>query len=120
MLVPPPPPPASRPCLGRSKGYNDGADVAHELIPQIAQWGAAAITLHGRTRQQRYSRQADWDYIERCAGVAAGVGLPLVGNGDIMSYQDWAQHMAGGDVTTCMLGRGALIKPWIFTGRLRH
>lgn len=48
--------------------------------------------------------------------MAAGVGLPLVGNGDIMSYQDWAQHMASGNVATCMLGRGALIKPWVFTG----
>ena len=101
---------------GGRKGYNDGADVAHEVIPQLAQWGAAAVTLHGRTRQQRYSRQADWSYIQRCGAVAQGAGLPLVGNGDIMSYQDWAGHMAGGAVTTCMIGRGALIKPWIFTG----
>ena len=100
----------------RRKGYHDGADVAHELIPAIASWGAAAITLHGRTRQQRYSRQADWPYIEACAKVAAGAGLPFVGNGDIMSYDDWAAHMACSNVTTCMIGRGALIKPWIFTG----
>ncbi|KAI8465075.1 MAG: putative tRNA-dihydrouridine synthase [Monoraphidium minutum] len=97
------------------KGYNDGADVAHDLIPQIASWGAAAVTLHGRTRQQRYSREADWEYIQRCAGVAAGTGLPLIGNGDVMSYEEWAAHLSTSGVTTCMLGRGPLIKPWVFT-----
>ena len=35
------------------KGYTDGADIAHELLPRLAEWGAAAATLHGRTRQQR-------------------------------------------------------------------
>ncbi len=90
--------------------------MAHDLIPQIASWGAAAVTLHGRTRQQRYSRQADWDYIRECGRVAAGAGVPLVGNGDVMSYQDWVQHMETDGVTTCMIARGALIKPWIFTG----
>jgi len=46
-----------------SKGYYDNADVAHDIIPQMPLWGAAAVTLHGRSRQQRYSRAADWDYI---------------------------------------------------------
>ena len=68
------------------------------------------MTLHGRTRQQRYSRQADWAYIQRCAEVAAVVGLPLVGNGDIMGHAEWQEHLAGGAVATCMIGRGALIK----------
>jgi tRNA-dihydrouridine synthase len=119
--LPPSPhfPPFNQP---RSKGYNDGADIAHELIPQVAAWGAAAVTLHGRTRQQRYSRAADWDYIARCAAAAEGVGIPLIGNGDVMSWDDWAAHMGGGGggggagVAACMIGRGALIKPWIFTG----
>jgi tRNA-dihydrouridine synthase 3 len=38
------------------KGYHDGQDIAHTLVPQAAGWGAAAVTLHGRTREQRYSR----------------------------------------------------------------
>ncbi|GBF87291.1 tRNA-dihydrouridine synthase [Raphidocelis subcapitata] len=97
------------------KGYNDGADIAHEMIPRIAEWGAAAVTLHGRTRQQRYSREADWEYIERCGAAAAAAGIPLVGNGDILAPPDWDTHMASGAVATCMIGRGALIKPWIFT-----
>ena len=122
MLVLPPHPrchlhPNAHPTCTHSKGYNDGADIAHELIPQIAEWGAAAVTLHGRTRQQRYSRAADWDYIQQCARAAGAAGLPLVGNGDVMSYQDWEAHMGvGSGVATCMIGRGALIKPWVFTG----
>jgi tRNA-dihydrouridine synthase 3 len=38
------------------QGYHDGQDIAHTLVPQAAGWGAAAITLHGRTREQRYSK----------------------------------------------------------------
>ncbi|KAF8055999.1 tRNA-dihydrouridine(47) synthase [NAD(P)(+)] [Scenedesmus sp. PABB004] len=106
----------SRPVIVKiRKGYADDADVAHELIPRIAAWGAAAVTLHGRSRQQRYSRAADWDYIRRCAGVAAGAGVPLVGNGDVFSYAEWADRLGSSGVATAMIGRAALIKPWIFT-----
>lgn len=38
------------------QGYNDGQDIAHTLVPKAAGWGASAITLHGRTREQRYSK----------------------------------------------------------------
>lgn len=75
--------------LKMRKGYKDGQDVAHELIAQAGGWGAAAVTLHGRSREQRYSRLADWDYIQRCAGVAVEAGGPqLVGNGDVFSFED--------------------------------
>ena len=47
------------------------ARFAHKLIPKLAAWGAQAVTLHGRSRQQRYTKQADWDYIHKCAHVAA-------------------------------------------------
>lgn len=50
--------------LSCRKGYYDDTDIAHTLIPQMRDWGAAACTLHGRSRQQRYSRAADWEYIE--------------------------------------------------------
>jgi tRNA-dihydrouridine synthase len=97
-------------------GYNDDQNVAHTLIPQLRGWGAAAVTLHGRSRQQRYTRCADWAYIEECAGVAAASGLPLIGNGDVFAFKDWQEHLASGNVATCMVARAALIKPWIFTG----
>lgn len=62
----------------------------------------------------RYTKQADWDYISQCA--RSSPGLQLVGNGDIMSYTDYNEHMrACPDLATIMLARGALIKPWLFT-----
>ena len=42
--------------LKMRKGYDDGKDVAHELVPKVGAWGATAVTLHGRSREQRYSR----------------------------------------------------------------
>mmetsp|Transcript_5553 Transcript_5553/g.19100 ORF Transcript_5553/g.19100 Transcript_5553/m.19100 type:complete len:645 (-) Transcript_5553:85-2019(-) len=96
-------------------GYSDveAKRVAHELLPKIRGWGISAATLHGRSRQQRYSRLADWDYIERCAEAAPG--LQLVGNGDVFNFNDYVEHMESGRLATTMIARGALIKPWLFT-----
>lgn len=87
--------------------------VAHELIPQFEEWGASLVTVHGRTKEQRYTKKADWAYIQQCAEQAKSI--PIYGNGDIFSYQDYleakkrAPKLAG-----VMVGRGALIKPWLF------
>lgn len=98
-------------------GYDDDPTkyVAHDVLKDARAWGAAAATLHGRTRAQRYSRLADWRYIRRCAAVASPSGLPLVGNGDVFSFKDYERHMRDGTLATCMIGRGALIKPWVLT-----
>ena len=98
-------------------GYDDDPAkyVAHDVLKDARAWGAAAATLHGRTRAQRYSRLADWRYIRGCASTAASSGLPLVGNGDVFSFKDYERHMRGGQLATCMIGRGALIKPWVLT-----
>lgn len=45
--------------------------------------------MHGRSREQRYTRKADWDYIEQCAQIASPT--PLFGNGDILSYDDYKE-----------------------------
>jgi tRNA-dihydrouridine synthase 3 len=80
--------------------------------------GAAAIAIHGRTREQRYSKAADWDLIGR---VAAERGVPVIGNGDILTPYEARDRMARSGVRSVMLARGALIKPWLFreikTGR---
>ena len=60
----------------------------------------------------RYSRLADWDYIERCA--ANCLSMPVIGNGDVVSFEDWNDRMRSGQLATGMIARGALIKPWIF------
>lgn len=96
-------------------GVYEGKLLAHKLIPEFKQCGVDLVTLHGRTRQQRYTKLADWDYVEQCGGVARGCGLPFFGNGDIMSYEEYHQILDRGKVDGLMVGRGALIKPWIFT-----
>jgi tRNA-dihydrouridine synthase 3 len=73
--------------------------------------GADAIAIHGRTREQRYSKAADWDLIGR---VAAERGVPVIGNGDILTPYEARERMARSGVRSVMVGRGALIKPWIF------
>ncbi|XP_064428674.1 tRNA-dihydrouridine(47) synthase [NAD(P)(+)]-like isoform X2 [Mirounga angustirostris] len=68
--------------------------------------------LHGRSREQRYTRLADWEYIAQC--VAAASPMPLFGNGDVLSYEDANRAMQTG-VAGVMIARGALLKPWLFT-----
>ncbi|KFW94739.1 tRNA-dihydrouridine(47) synthase [NAD(P)(+)]-like, partial [Phalacrocorax carbo] len=97
-------------------GVQEKINVAHKIIPKIREWGASMVTLHGRSREQRYTRGADWDYIAECAKIARP--MPLFGNGDILSYEDANRAMQMG-VSGIMIARqvpiGALIKPWLFT-----
>eukprot|EP00262_Sarcandra_glabra_P004678 TRINITY_DN15874_c0_g1_i2.p1 TRINITY_DN15874_c0_g1~~TRINITY_DN15874_c0_g1_i2.p1 ORF type:complete len:706 (+),score=123.64 TRINITY_DN15874_c0_g1_i2:60-2177(+) len=96
-------------------GYLEGRNRIDPLIADINHWGASALTIHGRSRQQRYSKLADWDYIYQCARKAPDI-LQVLGNGDIFSYSDWNKHTSEcPELSTCMIARGALIKPWIFT-----
>lgn len=105
--------------------------------------GVAAITLHGRSRQQRYTRSADWEYIgetaalikslnEKADALVDTVGevderdLPnghetsrngkvfFLGNGDVFSHKHYYDHFEHAGVDGVMAGRGALIKPWLF------
>ncbi|XP_061186084.1 tRNA-dihydrouridine(47) synthase [NAD(P)(+)]-like [Saccostrea echinata] len=94
-------------------GIFDNKNIAHTVIPKLRDWGVSMVTLHGRSREQRYTRLADWDYIDQCA--EAGKPMPVFGNGDILSYEDLDCHLQNTRVSGCMVARGALIKPWIFT-----
>ncbi len=92
-------------------GWREGKENVAEVARACEEAGAAAITIHGRTREQRYSKAADWDLIGR---VAAERGVPVVGNGDILTHYEARQRMVRSGVTSVMLARGALIKPWLF------
>ncbi|XP_074659335.1 tRNA-dihydrouridine(47) synthase [NAD(P)(+)]-like isoform X2 [Tubulanus polymorphus] len=94
-------------------GVKENDNTAHDLIPMLRDSGISLITMHGRSRQQRYTRSADWDYIDTCAKLANPV--PFFGNGDILSYEELNSRLLNTDVAGCMIARGALIKPWIFT-----
>lgn len=72
--------------------------------------GVQAIAVHGRTKDQGYSGEADWDVI---AQVAQAVRVPVIGNGDIGSAADVARRMQTG-VAGVMIGRAAMCAPWIF------
>lgn len=106
-------------------GWDMDSPIAHKLVPKVHEWGlpsgsVAAIMMHGRSRLQRYSKEADWDYIAQVAAAnraASDGGVPLIGNGDIFSYTDYEiKVLANEDVLPCaMLARGALIKPWLPT-----
>jgi nifR3 family TIM-barrel protein len=92
-----------------------GIDAEHETFldaGRIAQEeGAAAIALHGRTVQQAYSGEADW---ERIAELADAVDIPVLGNGDIWEAEDALRMMAETGCAGVVIGRGCLGRPWLF------
>ncbi|MBQ3912857.1 MAG: tRNA dihydrouridine synthase DusB, partial [Lachnospiraceae bacterium] len=98
------------------KGFDSDHVNAVEFAKVLESAGAAAIAVHGRTREQYYSGRADWDIIKQ---VKAAVSIPVIGNGDIFSPKD-AEAMF--DETGCdavMVARGAQGNPWIFA-RIKH
>lgn len=82
-----------------------------ELAMRLANCGIAALSVHGRTRNQRYSRSADWMKIGE---VRELVAIPVVGNGDILTAYEAAWRKTVSGCSSIMVARGALIKPWIF------
>lgn len=99
------------------KGFNNSLINAEEVAETAEKNGAAAITVHGRTREQYYSGAADWDIIK---SVKGRVKIPVIGNGDITSPEK-AKEML--DYTGCdaiMIGRGAEGNPWIFSRTLEY
>lgn len=81
-----------------------------DFAKRMEQAGASAITVHGRTREQMYSGKADWDVIGE---VARAVSIPVIGNGDIETKEDYQRAMSYG-VQGVMIGRGALGRPYVF------
>ncbi len=92
-------------------GWSEEKANVSEVAKICEESGADAITVHGRSREQRYSRAADWDLIGR---VAAERRVPVIGNGDILTPYEARDRMRRSGVRSVMLGRGALIKPWLF------
>jgi len=92
-------------------GWSEGKENVSEVARICEESGAEAITVHARSREQRYNRAADWDLIGR---VAAERGVPVIGNGDILTHYEARERMTRSGVGSVMLARGALIKPWLF------
>ena len=133
-------------------GTKDGKPTAQKLVERLvlgdgsgASSGVAAVTLHGRSRQQRYTKEANWEYISETAALIKKLNekadkradtvkevderelanpqkgstskngkVFFLGNGDVYSHEHYSEHIAQAGVDTCMVARGALMKPWVF------
>lgn len=99
------------------KGFDDEHVNAVEIAKIIEEAGAAAVTVHGRTREQYYSGKADWNIIRQ---VKEALTIPVIGNGDVTSGE---RAVAMRQETGCdgvMIARGAQGNPWIFSELLAY
>ena len=99
------------------KGFDEEHINAVEIAKIAEGCGAAAVAVHGRTRQQFYSGKADWDIIRK---VKESVKIPVIGNGDIFTPQDAAKMMEETGCDGVMIARGAKGNPWIFSRTLHY
>ena len=99
------------------KGFNDSCINAVEIAKIIEDAGAAAVAVHGRTREQYYSGKADWDIIRQ---VKEAVSIPVIGNGDVVSGESAIAMMRQTGCDGVMIGRGAQGNPWIFSELIEY
>lgn len=92
-------------------GWKEAKNNASQVAQLIEEAGAAAITIHPRSRQQRYSKAADWGLVRQLVEERA---IPVIGNGDILTYYEADRMQRDSGCASVMVARGALIKPWIF------
>lgn len=98
------------------KGFHDDCVNAVEIARIAEGCGAAAVAVHGRTREQYYSGKADWEIIRQ---VKEAVRIPVIGNGDIFTPQDARAMLETTGCDGLMIARGAKGNPWIFK-RINH
>lgn len=97
------------------KGWDNEHINAVELALIAEKSGAAAVAVHGRTKEQLYSGKADWDIIKE---VKRAVSIPVIGNGDVSSPEDCERMYEYTNCDLVMIGRGSYGRPWLF-GQIR-
>lgn len=93
------------------KGFDESSVNAVEIAKRLEQAGAAAIAVHGRTREQYYAGEADWDIIRR---VKEAVSIPVIGNGDVVDGKSAQKLIEETGCDGVMIGRAARGNPFIF------
>lgn len=93
------------------KGFDEAHVNAVEIAKIAEDAGAAAIAVHGRTREQFYSGRADWEII---AKVKEAVSIPVIGNGDVTDGESARRMLSETGCDGVMIGRGARGNPWLF------
>lgn len=96
-------------------GWDERSVNVIELARRAEDAGVREIAVHGRTRQQQYAGEADWDMIGQ---VKAAVKLPVLGNGDIFTWEEAVKRLTETGVDGVLIGRGAMGNPWLF-GEIR-
>lgn len=99
------------------KGFDDTCINAVEIAKIIEDAGAAAVVVHGRTREQYYSGTADWEIIRQ---VKEAVSIPVIGNGDVTSPQKAEELVKQTGCDGIMIARGAQGNPWIFSEMIAY
>jgi tRNA-dihydrouridine synthase B len=98
-------------------GWDQNLINAPEVCRILEDCGMQAIAVHGRTRAQGYSGEADWEVIDACSSA---VSVPVIGNGDIQSGMDVERRRKSTGVSGVMIGRAAMQYPWIFRDAKRY
>jgi tRNA-dihydrouridine synthase 3 len=92
-------------------GWTDDDPTFLKVARAAVEAGVDAIALHARSRAQRYRRAADWEQVK---ALVEAVPVPVIGNGDILSWRDARRRMEETGCAAVMVGRWALAKPWLF------
>ncbi len=93
-------------------GYN--TIDTENWISKLIETGPAAIIIHGRTQKEMSKVPAHWDEIGKAAKLCHAADIPIIGNGDIMSYQEGLDKAKEHNLDGIMIGRGVFQNPWIF------
>ena len=94
-------------------GWDHDSKVIVELAEQLQDCGIAALTIHGRTRSQMYTGEADWELIGQVKNNPR-MHIPIIGNGDVTSPEICKERFDTYGVDAVMIGRGSIGRPWIF------
>ncbi|HOW60669.1 MAG TPA: tRNA-dihydrouridine synthase [Candidatus Moranbacteria bacterium] len=98
-------------------GYNE--NEIKKWLPELLAEEPAAITVHGRTKKQMFTGKADWDAIAQAAEIAKGLGVIIIGNGDVESIKDGILKARKAKISGIMVGRRILGNPWFFNRKIK-